>query len=86
VSFTCPICKRTSHNPNDEFHRHCGACNQTFALKRWTLESGPEHSLDPTPGRIFEAQFPGDPVPLLYKVVQVADGEWGPTLFVEFVA
>lgn len=27
VSFTCPVCSRTSHNPNDEQEGYCGACH-----------------------------------------------------------
>ena len=30
MSFTCPDCKRTSHNPNDEANRFCGACHKFF--------------------------------------------------------
>ncbi len=28
MAYTCPKCGRTSHNPNDERHRYCGACHQ----------------------------------------------------------
>lgn len=27
MSYTCPHCGRTSHNPNDELNRYCGACH-----------------------------------------------------------
>lgn len=27
VSFTCPRCLRTSHNPNDRAEGYCGACH-----------------------------------------------------------
>jgi hypothetical protein len=27
VSYTCPRCGRTSHNPNDVRERYCGACH-----------------------------------------------------------
>lgn len=27
MSFTCPRCGRTSHNPNDERERYCGFCH-----------------------------------------------------------
>jgi hypothetical protein len=27
VSFTCPRCGATSHNPNDEREGYCGACH-----------------------------------------------------------
>lgn len=30
MSFTCPECGRTSHNPNDERYRYCGACHKFF--------------------------------------------------------
>lgn len=30
LTFTCPKCHRTSHNPNDAKHRYCGACNKFF--------------------------------------------------------
>lgn len=29
-TFTCPKCKRTSHNPNDARERYCGACHEFF--------------------------------------------------------
>lgn len=25
-SYTCPQCGRTSYNPNDVYHKYCGAC------------------------------------------------------------
>lgn len=30
VPFTCPECVRTSHHPEDERHRYCGACHKFF--------------------------------------------------------
>lgn len=27
MSFTCPRCERTSHNPNDEREGYCGSCH-----------------------------------------------------------
>ncbi len=27
MSYTCPTCKRTSHEPNDEKHKYCGFCH-----------------------------------------------------------
>lgn len=27
MSFTCPVCFKTSHNPNDERERYCGNCH-----------------------------------------------------------
>jgi len=27
-SYTCPVCKRTSHNPSDIRERYCGACHR----------------------------------------------------------
>lgn len=30
MPFTCPECSRTSHNPNDEKYRYCGACHKFF--------------------------------------------------------
>jgi hypothetical protein len=27
LSFTCPVCRRTSHNPNDESAGYCGYCH-----------------------------------------------------------
>ncbi len=27
MSYTCPTCKRTSYNPNDEKFKYCGSCN-----------------------------------------------------------
>jgi hypothetical protein len=27
MSFMCPVCHRTSHNPNDEAAGYCGACH-----------------------------------------------------------
>jgi hypothetical protein len=32
MSFTCPICGMTSHNPNDEREGYCGNCHD------WTRE------------------------------------------------
>lgn len=26
-SYTCPVCKMTSYNPNDIQHRYCGNCH-----------------------------------------------------------
>lgn len=28
MTYTCPNCGRTSHNPNDERERYCGACHR----------------------------------------------------------
>lgn len=28
MSYTCPTCQMTSHNPNDEKYRYCGNCNK----------------------------------------------------------
>jgi hypothetical protein len=28
MSFTCPICDMTPHNPNDERERYCGNCHE----------------------------------------------------------
>jgi len=28
--FQCPKCGRVSYNPNDAFHRYCGACHSFF--------------------------------------------------------
>lgn len=85
MSFTCPVCRRTSHSPKDIVHRYCGKCNRTFDLKRWTLKSGPHQRLSAELGREFEAKFPGDPQPLTYRVIKVVEEEWGPTLTVEVV-
>jgi hypothetical protein len=27
MSFTCPVCLMTSHNPNDERYGYCGNCH-----------------------------------------------------------
>lgn len=27
MSYTCPVCSRTSHHPEDEEHGYCGACH-----------------------------------------------------------
>lgn len=27
MSFTCPVCLRTSHNPHDEREGYCGVCH-----------------------------------------------------------
>jgi len=32
VSFTCPRCLRTSHNPNDELEGYCGACHEVTRI------------------------------------------------------
>jgi hypothetical protein len=26
MTYTCPVCERTSYNPNDAEHKWCGAC------------------------------------------------------------
>ena len=43
MSFTCPDCKHTSHNPMDELQGYCGACHKFF-IPSWppsnTLEVG----------------------------------------------
>lgn len=31
LSYTCPRCKKTSHNPNDALHRYCAACDAFHA-------------------------------------------------------
>lgn len=28
MSYTCPTCQMTSHNPNDEKYRYCGNCQK----------------------------------------------------------
>lgn len=28
MSFTCPVCQMTSHNPNDEQFQYCGRCHE----------------------------------------------------------
>ena len=33
-SYTCPLCGRTSYNPNDLANQYCGACHQ-FAEPFW---------------------------------------------------
>jgi hypothetical protein len=44
VSYTCPRCKRTSHNPNDEAQRYCGACHrfEEYTLHQFVVYSGPK--------------------------------------------
>lgn len=27
MSYTCPVCRRTSHAPNDEQYQYCGFCH-----------------------------------------------------------
>lgn len=34
MSFTCPRCLKTSHNPNDEREGYCGACHDWVAPGR----------------------------------------------------
>jgi hypothetical protein len=34
MSFTCPKCQRTSHNPNDEANGFCGACDDFTGAER----------------------------------------------------
>jgi len=38
----CPQCGRVSHNPNDEAHRFCGACNQFHDTMKETETTGPD--------------------------------------------
>ena len=28
MSYTCPYCQMTSHNPNDERYKYCGNCHK----------------------------------------------------------
>jgi len=42
ATFTCPVCGRTSWNPNDARERYCGACHGFTGLPtpegfRWVL-------------------------------------------------
>ena len=37
-SYTCPVCKMTSYNPNDIQHRYCGNCHRFEARSRDELE------------------------------------------------
>jgi hypothetical protein len=30
MSFTCPVCHRVSHHPEDRANLYCGACHQFF--------------------------------------------------------
>lgn len=44
-SFTCPVCGRTSHNPNDVTEQWCGACHGATGHPpppgyRWVLFRG----------------------------------------------
>jgi hypothetical protein len=38
VSFTCPICWRTSYNPNDELHGYCGYCHAFTGHNAFRME------------------------------------------------
>lgn len=40
MAFTCPVCQRTSHHPDDERHGYCGACNdftRDARASRWRI-------------------------------------------------
>jgi hypothetical protein len=70
-SFTCPVCGRTSYNPNDVREQWCGACHGATghplpegAGLRWVLLLG--GSIDA--GRLL-------PEPLPERYVHVASGD-----------
>jgi hypothetical protein len=61
-TFTCPVCGRTSHHPEDVRQRWCGACRGATGYEpplgfRWFLFRG--GSLDNTGRLIEEAHVPG---------------------------
>lgn len=52
MTYTCPTCQRTSHNPNDARHKYCAYCNRFATEERrdrvvWSFEHqawwGPDH-------------------------------------------
>lgn len=64
MSFTCPRCRRTSRNPNDEREGYCGACHDWTGVpgggsaRRALLVGGPAHGMVmplPAGGPSFEA-------------------------------
>lgn len=55
MSFTCPVCGRTSHNPNDVREQWCGACHGVTGAPpppglRWVRFKGGAHTF----GRLLE--------------------------------
>jgi hypothetical protein len=42
MSFTCPTCNMTSHNPNDEKYRYCGNCHRFTGDEPLKLRLTPE--------------------------------------------
>jgi hypothetical protein len=57
MSFTCPICEKTSHNPNDERERYCDNC------KAFTREIGRELKVSELkPGMVVVVHKPGHPM------------------------
>jgi hypothetical protein len=49
LPFVCPVCRRTSHNPNDEREGYCGACHD------WTVFRPGERVSATVNGQTFEA-------------------------------
>jgi hypothetical protein len=52
VSYTCPHCGATSHNPNDERERYCGRCHR-FADD----ETGLRRYASWSTGRLSDEQY-----------------------------
>jgi ribosomal protein L37E len=75
-TFTCPICGRTSHHPEDARHGYCSACSGYTAEPpppgfRWVLFRG--GSLDGC-GRLIEERFLEDG--LTYERMSETAGPW----------
>lgn len=57
MSYTCPRCKRTSHNPNDGTFKYCGFCHvfEDDAAVREALET-----ILPTPEAVVVDSYISD--------------------------
>jgi hypothetical protein len=55
MSYTCPVCLRTSHNPNDDAEHYCGYCHDWT----WRTDGNQRHSSSSTPaGQEREMRMP----------------------------
>jgi hypothetical protein len=80
MAFTCPDCRRASHNPHDEEHGYCGNCRE---FKRPTLRIE-VHLMDGFPsmmGVVLTDEGPGltpaQRVEALRRALRLAEAQMG---------
>jgi len=59
MSFTCPVCRRTSYSEEDERHGYCGACHAGF-YERGMHGQFRRSSRSPEVGQSRPVQLPED--------------------------